>query len=146
MLRILLIIPFFIATQGLAQTEITWETLGDVEFSRKYFEEIDEHLYYPEFGLKVRALEGREVSLKGYILVIDPEEGFYVLSRNPFAACFFCGASGPESIVELILKPEHRKFEMDDIVTIKGKFRLNQDDINHCNYIIEDAEPVGSIE
>lgn len=140
MLRLTLILLLFIETPGISQTVITWETLNDVKFTREYFEKVEAYYYYPHFGPSVKALEGKEVILKGYMLTIDPEEGLYILSRNPFAACFFCGASGPESIVELMLKPDHPYFEMDQIVTIKGRLRLNQDDLDHCNYIFEEAE------
>ena len=140
MLRLTLILLFFIQTPGISQTVITWQTLSDVKFTSEYFEEVEDYLYYPHFGPSVKALEGKEVILKGYMLAIDPEEGLYILSRNPFAACFFCGASGPESIVELMLKPDHPNFKMDQVVTMKGRLRLNQDDIDHCNYILEEAE------
>lgn len=140
MLRLIIIILLFSATQGFSQTKITWETLSDVSFTRKYFEEVDEFLYYPDFGKSVKGLEGKEVYIKGYMLAIEPAEDIYILSRFPFAACFFCGNSGPESIVELQLKPDHPQFAMDQVVTIKGNLKLNQDDINHCNYILKDAE------
>ncbi|MGD1890470.1 MAG: DUF3299 domain-containing protein [Cyclobacteriaceae bacterium] len=103
MRRLIIILVLFIATSGWAQTEITWLTLTDVKFSRKYFEEVDEYLFYPEFGASVKALEGQEVYLQGYMFPIAPEENNFILSRYPFASCFFCGASGPESIVELML-------------------------------------------
>ncbi|HAA14649.1 MAG TPA: DUF3299 domain-containing protein [Cytophagales bacterium] len=129
-----------ISVKGWSQTEITWETLTDVEFSRKYFEEVDGYMYYPHFGETVKALEGEEVYLKGYMLPIDPKEGIFVLSRSPFASCFFCGNAGPETIVELLLKPDYPRFKMDQVVTMKGRLKLNQDDIDYCNYILEDAE------
>ena len=46
-----------------------------------------------------------------------------------------------ESIVELRLKAGHPKFRMDQVVTIKGRLKLNQDDVYQCNYIFEAAEP-----
>ena len=129
-----------LAYQGVSQTEITWKTLTNVSFTDKYSEEVDAYFYYPHFGESVKALEGKDVYLKGFMLVLEPREGVYILSRNPFASCFFCGNSGPESIVQLKLKPRHPKFKMDQVVTIKGKLRLNQGDIYLCNYIMEEAE------
>lgn len=136
----LLLCLFFITTQGWSQTEITWETLLDVRFSRKFFKEVGVYMYYPRFGKSVKKLEGEEVILRGYWLPLNPEENLYILSRNPFAACFFCGSAGPESIVELWLKPGHPKIKMDQVVTMKGRLKLNQDDIDYCNYILEEAE------
>jgi hypothetical protein len=140
MLRVTIIFLLLGTTPGWAQTEITWEMLADVTFTDKYSEEVDAYYYYPEFGASVKALAGQPVYLQGYMLTIDTESGIYILSQNPFAACFFCGSGGPESIVELRLKPDHPRFLMDQIVTIQGRLRLNQDDINACNYILEEAE------
>ncbi|MEM1407062.1 MAG: DUF3299 domain-containing protein [Bacteroidota bacterium] len=129
-----------ISTVAKSQTEITWSTLDDVTFTDKYSEEAQGYYYYPDFGGSVKALEGNQVLLKGYMLVIDPASNIYILSRYPYASCFFCGSGGPESIVELQLKPDHPKFKMDQIVTILGTLALNYDDIYQCNYILTDAE------
>ena len=89
-----------------SQTDISWETLSDVEFSEIYLKEEDAYVLYPHFGLSIMELAGEEVLLSGYILAIDPTERYFVLSQNPFAACFFCGSGGPETVVELKLKSE----------------------------------------
>tara|TARA_B100000927_G_scaffold136173_1_gene109881 strand:+ start:685 stop:1122 length:438 start_codon:yes stop_codon:yes gene_type:complete len=123
-----------------SQTEITWKDLEDVEFSDMYVEEVDEYVLYPHFGASVRDLEGKEIILSGYILAISPDDGYYVLSKGPFASCFFCGGGGPETIVELFLKSDKDYFMMDEFITMKGVFRLNSEDIYHCNYILDDAE------
>ncbi|MEQ9165847.1 MAG: DUF3299 domain-containing protein [Fulvivirga sp.] len=137
---ILFILIFITVRTSIAQTEITWQTLGNVRFTDKYSEEVEAYFYYPHFGEKVKALEGKKVYLKGFLLTIDPKENIYILSRYPFASCFFCGNGGPESIVELRLKPNHPNFKMDQIVTILGTLKLNQDDIYSCNYILLEAE------
>lgn len=124
----------------MAQTRITWQTLADVEFTDKYSEVVDAFYYYPDFGPQVKALAGKKVYIRGHMLTVAEEKGIYILSRNPFAACFFCGNAGPESIIELKMQPGHPKFKMDQIVTIQGVLRLNQDDLNTCNYLLEDAE------
>lgn len=138
--KLAIILLVLISMPTLSQTKITWETLADVRFTDKYSEEVDAYYYYPHFGSSIKALEGKEVYLKGYMLVIEPKKGIYILSSNPYAACFFCGNGGPESIVELKLKPDHPRFKMDQVVTIKGKLELNQNDFYHCNYILGEAE------
>jgi len=140
MLKFLTIFLLFIGFTDDSPIEITWETLRDVSFTDKWSDELNAYYYHPKFGSSVKGLEGKEVYIKGYMLAVDPVEGIFILSRNPFASCFFCGASGPESIVELELTPGHPRFYMDQIVTIKGIFRLNKDNVYQCNYIIEAAE------
>ena len=129
----------FISKFGFSQIEISWQDLEDVEFSDMYIDSIGEYVLYPHFGFNIRELDGEQVSLSGYILAIDPEKQYYVLSKGPFASCFFCGAGGPETIVELSLKSDKDSFFMDEFATIRGVLRLNADDIYRCVYILEDA-------
>ncbi|PTB96046.1 DUF3299 domain-containing protein [Marivirga lumbricoides] len=143
MVRITLILLFFFSCSiSYSQTKINWLTLKDVSFIDKWSDEVDAYFYFPTFGPSVKDLEGKEVVIRGYVLPIDPENNFYILSQNPFASCFFCGSAGPESIIELGLKNKKDKFDMDQVVTMKGILRLNKEDIYHCNYILDKAEVV----
>lgn len=126
----------------LMEREVTWDDLADVTFEEKYVEELEVNFLYPTFGESVRNLEGQEIMLKGFLLVMDREEGYYILSKNPFASCFFCGAAGPETIVELNIIDGEDQLVNDEIITIRGTLRLNSDDIYHCNYIFDEAVPV----
>lgn len=130
---------FLMAKVGFSQTAITWETLEDVTYEDKYFEEVEANVYYPTFGESVVALDGQMVYITGFVLAIDPLENFYVLSRHPYSSCFFCGSGGPDSVIELEFRSPDAKYTMDQEVTIMGKLRLNADDIYKCNYILEDV-------
>lgn len=123
-----------------SQKEISWKTLSDVNFVDKYFELEGGYYLHPKFGESVKALEGTEVYLKGYILALDPETGYYLLSSNPYSSCFFCGGAGPETVVELEFRYIPKRLEMDQVVTIRGKLKLNSDNIYQCNYIFEEAD------
>lgn len=138
--RLALIILFFIPLFGFSQVEIDWETLSDVEFTDTYMEEVDEYFLYPYFGPNVRSLEGQQVIIRGFVLAIDPADGYYILSKSPYASCFFCGSGGPETVIELNMKSEKDYFMMDEVVTMKGILKLNSDDIYQCNYILKQAE------
>lgn len=122
--------------------KIDWDLLAKVEWSEKYSVEHDEMFYYPKFGKEVLAVNGQPVQIKGYVIPVDVETGYFVLSANPFASCFFCGQAGPESILELQLKEGGKKFKTDDVRVFKGILRLNYEDLMHCNYILEEAEVV----
>lgn len=138
--KLIFLLLLITITPAYSQVEVTWKTLSDVRFTDKYSEEVEAYYYYPHFDSSVKALDGKEVHIKGYMLPIDPKKGVYILSKSPYASCFFCGNAGPESIIELKLKPDHPKFKMDQVVIMKGKLRLNQDNIHECNYILEEAE------
>jgi len=121
-------------------SELTWSALADVKFKDVYLKEYDIYYYYPTFGPKVLALEGREVKISGYVIPVDYDDDYYVLSAFPFAQCFFCGGAGPESVVDLRLKKGHRKFKTDERLTFKGVFQTNSSDIYSLNYILDNAE------
>ena len=120
---------------------ITWKDLQDVKFKQKFNETVGMYFLYPEFGSKVKALEGKEIDIKGFIIPVDPAEKIFVLSARPMASCFFCGGSGPESIIQLKLKAS-KKFVTDDIWIVRGTLKLNVDKIEELNYILVDTEPI----
>jgi hypothetical protein len=120
--------------------ELTWADLADVDFKEVFLEEIGAYYWKPEFGEKLKALEGSKVYITGYMIPVDVDEDFYVLSRYPFANCFFCGGAGPESVTDLrFADKDHRAYKTDERMTFHGSLRLNADDIMQMNYILDDA-------
>ena len=77
--------------------ELTWTNLTDVTFKEMYVQDIDSYYWKPTFGPSVKAMEGKEVYITGYVIPVDYDENFYVVSRYPYANCYFCGGGGPES-------------------------------------------------
>ncbi len=125
-----------------AQEKIDWELLARVRFKTEYVEDLGAYYLIPKFSKAVAAYEGREVILSGYFIPFNEQQMFFVLSRYPFSSCYFCGAAGPESVVELQLKLEaFQRFRMDERLTFKGTLVLNINDFGHCNYILKNAEP-----
>ena len=119
---------------------LTWQVLSDVEFPDLSLEELDAYYWMPEFGPQVIAAEGKEFHITGYMIPVDVDEDFYVLSRFPFANCFFCGGAGPESVIDLRFPTrEKRTYQTDDRLTFRGTLRLNADDVYQMNYILEGA-------
>ena len=126
-----------------AQEPIDWKTLADVRFKSQYSKDLGAYYLIPKFGSNVSKLDGQEVILSGYFIPFNEQQKFYVLSKFPLSSCFFCGAAGPETIVELQLKPTiAQRFRMDQQLTFKGELTLNDNDLDHCNYILRNAEPV----
>lgn len=132
----------FICGAGKEQIAITWETLADITYTRKFNKQEEMYFMYPTFGNKVRMLEGKTVSIKGYMIPVDETGEFYVISAKPMAQCFFCGGSGPESLIELEFRKKGRRFKTDEIRTLKGVLKLNPEDVEHLNYILTSVEVV----
>lgn len=124
-----------------AQQTITWDQLTDVKFSKKYDATLGIELLTASFGESVKALDGKEIIIKGYIIPLDPLGTQYVISRNPMASCFFCGGSGPETVAELRLHPKSiRRYATDELLSFKGVLKLNESNSSSLNYVILNAE------
>lgn len=132
---------FFPASLLFSQTELTWQDLAEV----KYVSVMDEDLGYAymkaQYAQSLQDQDGKEIMIEGYILPMDLESKQYALSAYPFSACFFCGGGGRESVIELWLAEPDQEFVLDDIVTFKGTFQLNDDQFG-LNYILKDAVQV----
>ncbi|MGB2423863.1 MAG: hypothetical protein ACPH97_03965, partial [Flavobacteriales bacterium] len=101
--------------------ELTWQVLSDVEFKDVYLEELDAYYWMPKFGPQVIAAEGKDFFITGYMIPVDVDEDFYVLSRYPFANCFFCGGAGPESVIDLRFPGKsERAYQTDERLTFRG--------------------------
>ena len=132
--------PAVVATSDEDLSELTWQALSDVEFTDVYLEELDAYYWMPAFGPQVMAAEGKEFFITGYMIPVDVDEDFYVLSRYPFANCFFCGGAGPESVIDLRFPGKsERAYETDDRLSFRGTLRLNADDVYQMNYILQGA-------
>lgn len=124
------------------EKENTWKTLSRITYKKEFDELMGFKIDKPVFSDKVKVLEDKEIVIKGYII---PVEGYkshteFILSAFPYNMCFFCGGAGPETVMEVEAKSPV-KYQADAIY-LKGKLKLNADDINRLMYKIVDAELV----
>ena len=121
---------------------LAWPDLAIPDYRPEFSEAIGEEVQIPIFREEVKQLNGRMVEISGFFFPFedDPENPYYVLSQNPWSQCFFCGAAGPESVMDLLLKEKPGRLKMDDKVTFRGRLKLNDSDVMFLNYILEDAE------
>ena len=117
-----------------------WNEFAKTKFEPKYDNAIEEYIFFPTFPAPLKAMEGKEVTVQGYYVPFAPEEGTYIIvSKFPMSQCFFCGGGGPESIAEVNFTKGPPKFQVDDLITVKGKLKLNADNADHGNFILTDA-------
>lgn len=138
-----LLLFFWGLTNLKAQTAqiIDWKFLSNIDFEDKYIAEYEAWYLMPIFSNKVKALDGKNVIIKGYVIPLDAEGGEYALSAYPFSACFFCGASGPESVMSLIFKEKPKRYNTDDVVIFTGKLKLNSTNYEQFNYVLTEVIP-----
>ncbi len=117
-----------------------WNEFAKTKFEPKFYEKLGEYLFYPNFSPEIKAMVGKEITVQGYYVPFAPEDGNYIIvSKYPMSQCFFCGGGGPESIAEVNFSKDPGKFQVDDLITVKGKLKLNADDIDHVNFILVEA-------
>lgn len=122
-----------------AADTLTWKLLGEIKYMKKKhasYGEVD----FPIINTKLKKLAKKTIVMSGFIVPIDNKN--YALSKNVFASCFFCGKSGPETIMGIKFKGATPKLKTDTYLTIKGTFRPNEDDVEDWIYNVENAEIV----
>ncbi len=122
--------------------ENVWKTLSKITYKKEYDEFLGFKIDKPVFADDVKALEGQEVTVRGYII---PTEGYksnneFIFSAYPYNMCFFCGGAGPETVME-VESVEDVEYTAEQVV-LKGKLQLNTEDINRLMYLLTDARQV----
>ena len=118
---------------------LTWKILGEIKYMKKKhasYGEVD----FPIINTKLKKLAKKTIVMSGFIVPIDNKN--YALSKNVFASCFFCGKSGPETIMGIKFKGATPKLKTDTYLTIKGTFRPNENDVEDWIYNCDNAEIV----
>jgi hypothetical protein len=143
MKKILFLIFISLSVTAIAQPSTlrdnTWKTLSKITFKKQMDEVLGLKIDVPVFSKEVKDLEGKEVTIKGYII---PTDGYksqkeFVFSAFPYNMCFFCGGAGPETVMEVEAKnPIEYTSEP---IYIKGILRLNGNDVNKLIYSVEKA-------
>lgn len=100
---------------------VSWRVLGQVKSAQ-----VGKRVV-PEFAPAVRALDGQEVKLQGFMLPIvtgETHDHFLLTMRPPH--CPFCLSLGPEYIVEVrAAKPIKHTYEP---IVLAGRFAVLSDD------------------
>lgn len=138
MLKTIILILFCSSPFFQLQAQNSWKKLEAVAF-----ETVETKEGYPmdvaAFGEAVKALEGSTIRLKGYIIPLEELRGqkYFIFSRYPFNLCYFCGAAGPETIIEVRSQKEIPFTE--DLIELEGRFETNATDPDHMMYLLKDA-------
>lgn len=140
---ILLFCAFCVADNLKAQPVTgTWSTLAMVTYDRQFNEDFGIDVEIPRVSPAVKALEGKEITVKGFIIPLEGkvEQSHFMLSAFPESNCFFCGKAGPESAMQVFTKEGEKVTYQKDKVTVKGILRINEKDIMSLLYTLENAE------
>ena len=131
--------------EGSAQstpTESLWKTLAMITYKKEYDEFLGFKIDKPVFSQEIKALDGKEVTVKGFIIPVEGYKGHkeFILSAFPYSMCFFCGGAGPETVMEV--KAIDAIQYTAESITIRGKLHINSSDVNQLMYSMTDAKLV----
>ncbi len=131
------LLPTLISAQGLKEN--AWRLLAKLTYSKKMDSILGFKVDVPVYSKEVQAMEGKEISIRGYII---PTDGYkstsaFILSAFPYNMCFFCGGAGPETVIEVVCKSPIPYSA--DPVTLKGMLHLNGGDVNTLLYTLKNA-------
>lgn len=149
---LLLVLPFFQAEADvrnldlnktfapkslLIQDTLTWQILNNLEYKEAKHEQYGT-VYLPDFAAEITKYANKKVIIRGYIIPVDKTT--YALSKNVYAACFFCGKSGPETVMGISFKDNPGRLKMDSNALLTGYFRLNGTNVDDWMYSLDEAE------
>ena len=129
---------------GYSQKNITWGELSEVQWEEIYDSLAGVTLLEGSFSPHILALDSQEVYISGYVIPLDAMGLSYALSRTSFASCFFCGQAGPETVMELRVRPnsiEPRR-QKNTLIKFKGLLRVNGQNDTGLHYELQKAEEV----
>jgi hypothetical protein len=123
-------------------TENLWKTLAKITYVKEYDEFLGFKIDRPVFSEEIKALNGKEVTVKGFIIPVEGYKGHteFIFSAFPYSMCFFCGGAGPESVME-VQAIEAINYTAESIV-LKGKLHHNSEDVNKLMFSLSDARLV----
>ena len=125
---------------GFSQKEVTWEDLKCDSITDLWVEEIESIFPVPHFKEKTKKLNNVEVKISGFVIPIDAEEGYYVISKNKCKTNYYLCIDGDQVIDIQLVNYVRTSIEMNQEVTISGTLLLNYEDNLQLFYILQDAK------
>lgn len=137
----LVLTTFFISLFALqVQSQNDWDSFESATFKDVFVKEFFsfKSLLVPDE--QIAALEGKKFEITGYYIPVATKDNSIILSKTPFASCFFCGSAGQETVIDVRLtQPSKRNYLADDKISVKGMLKINSTDWETLSFILEDA-------
>jgi hypothetical protein len=127
---------------AIAQEANFWHVLAEVGFKKTKM--AGGEMEVPIFSAHLKGYHGKKIKLKGFVIPVSEtgDESKFMLSSLPFNVCYFCGAAGPETIVEVEAN-QKVKFTS-QAIWMEGTLYLNEKDPDHHIYILKSARIIQS--
>lgn len=141
LLPLVLLVGFALSNQCLGQGSPLWKTLGMVEKVSQYDEAYGMEIEKVTVGAMVKSYQGQQITIDGYIIPLTGKvsQNHFMLSLYPANMCFFCGAAGPETAMQVFMANDKKVKYSDNKIKVKGVLRINEQSSNGLLYTLEEA-------
>lgn len=116
---------------------VDWKLFGktrEINIEGKGKDGIDFQYFKPGFPPEVKALDGKEIMVKGFMFPLDAAEKQKMFLFGPFpVSCPFHYHVAPSLVIEVHADKEPIKFSY-DAITLKGKLQLVQKDPENSTF------------
>jgi hypothetical protein len=129
--------------KSFAQQTVTWSDFSEISYEEKLDSSTQVIYMMPIFDTKLKAIDGKAVSITGYLFPVDPASGYYILKADdkPFGCCM-SHAGNPNEIIEIRFENIDSKLlekYANRQITVTGNFELNDNDVMALDLILESA-------
>jgi hypothetical protein len=116
-----------------------WQVLAEVGFQTRK-DANGNIIETPVFSKNLKSFNGKKVKLKGFVIPINEvgDQDKFMLSSLPFNVCYFCGAAGPETVIE-VDSDDGIRFNS-KAIWVEGYLYLNDNDPDHHMYMLKSAQ------
>lgn len=121
------------------QIQNFWQVLAEVGF-QTHKDSNGTIVETPVFSKNLKSYNGKKIKLKGFVIPINEvgDQDKFMLSSLPFNVCYFCGAAGPETVIEVV-SDDGIRFST-KAIWVEGYLYLNDNDPEHHMYILKSAQ------
>ena len=119
-----------------------WATLSMVDKTTKYDEFLGMETVSVTPGPVAKTLNQKEIEISGYMIALDVkrEQTHFMFSRYPQNMCFFCGAAGPESAMQVFMDNDVELEHTTDKIVLRGILNVQQGDPTGLIYTLTQAK------
>jgi len=143
MQRILLLALLCFSTLLSAQdSKDHWNTLAMVNSESKFDDMMGMVVKTATPTAIAETLNGEEITIRGFVIALDAKAKLkhFMFSRYPQNMCFFCGAAGPESAMQVFLNEGETIDYTKDKIEIRGTLNIQKGDPSGLIYTLSNAE------
>jgi len=131
-----------VSLQAQTKSPDPWNILAMVDKESKFDDLLGMHVMTATPKPIVEPFNGKEITIRGYVIALaaKTELSHFMFSRYPQNMCFFCGAAGPESAMQVFMNGGEKIDYTTDKVVVKGVLNIQKGDPSGLIYTLLDAE------